>query len=748
MPDFDIDFCQDRRDEVIRYVQEKYGTDRVAQIITFGKLQARAVLRDVGRVLGMPYGQVDRICKLIPFNPAKPPTLLEALEAEPELKTMRNEDEQVERLLDIGLRLEGLYRHASTHAAGVVIGDRPLDELLPLYRDPRSNTIATQFSMKYAGLAGLVKFDFLGLKTLTVLRRATDLLARRGITVDLAALPLDDPETYEMLGLGETVGVFQLESAGMRDVLRQMKPDSFEDIIALVALYRPGPMDNIPRYISCKHGREEADYLDPALEGILKETFGVMIYQEQILQIAQQLSGFSLGHADILRQAMGKKIKSEMDAQREAFIDGAVARGTKQAKAAQIFEQVAKFAGYGFNKSHAAAYALVAYQTAWLKANHPTEFLAASMALELGNTDKLNVFRQELGRLGIPLTAPDINTSDETFAVFPPGDDGSPGGIRYALAAIRNVGAQAMADVVAERTANGPFKNVYDFAERIGNRAANKRQLENLVHAGAFDSLEPNRRRLFEGIEKLLKVASAATHERDSGQYNLLGKAGAGQGAENPTLPDVPDWTEMERLNLEFEAVGFYLSAHPLVAYGPALERLGVVSYGSLTAKSAGTHPKLAGVVIGRRERTSAKGNRYAFVQLSGIEGLFEVVVFAEVLAASRERLETGQPVLITIDVRADGGEIRLNAQTIEDLNAAAENAVAGLKIRISGADALDGIKQALAAGRRGRGHISLILDTDQDQAVEVTLPGGYAISGQLRSALGAQPGIIELRDI
>ena len=748
MPDFDIDFCQDRRDEVIRYVQQKYGADRVAQIITFGKLQARAVLRDVGRVLGMPYGQVDRICKLIPYNPARPPTLLEALEAEPELQTMRAGDEQVARLLDIGLKLEGLYRHASTHAAGVVIGDRPLEELLPLYRDPRSDTIATQFSMKYTELAGLVKFDFLGLKTLTVLARAVELLERRGIVPDLADLPLDDPDTYEMLGRGETVGVFQLESAGMRDVLRQMKPDSFGDIIALVALYRPGPMDNIPRYIACKHGREEASYPAPALEGILKETFGVMIYQEQVMQIAQQLSGFSLGHADLLRRAMGKKIKSEMKAQRQAFVDGAVARGTEEAKAAQIFDEVDKFAGYGFNKSHAAAYALVAYQTAWLKANHPTEFFAASMSLEFGNTDKLNVFRQELDRLGIPLLPPDINQSDVTFTVCPPGDDGRPGGIRYALAAIRNVGAQAMAEVVAERTSGGPFRDIYQFAERVGNRAANKRQLENLVHAGAFDSLEPNRRRLFEGIEFVLKVASAAAFERDSNQANLFGEAAGGLAAAYPALADVTDWPEMERLNHEFEAVGFHLSAHPLDAYGPALERLGVVSFESLDSKAAGLRPRLAGVVVGRRERTSAKGNRYAFVQLSGIDGVFEVVVFSEVLAASRDLLDSGRPVLVTAEVRADGEGARLSAQNIEDLDAAAVKAVAGLKIHIDRAEALNGLKRAIAQGRGGRGRVSLILDTDESQAVEITLPGGYAISPQLRAALGAVPGIIELRDI
>ncbi len=466
------------------------------------------------------------------------------------------------------------------------------------------------------------------------------------------------------------------------------------------------------------------------------------------MQIAQQLSGFSLGHADILRRAMGKKNKSEMKAQRQAFVDGAVARGTEEAKAAQIFDEVDKFAGYGFNKSHAAAYALIAYQTAWLKANHPTEFFAASMSLELGNTDKLNVFRQELDRLGIPLLPPDINQSDVTFTVCPPGDDGRPGGIRYALAAIRNVGAQAMAEVVAERTSGGPFRGIYEFAERVGNRAANKRQLENLVHAGAFDSLEPNRRRLFEGIEFVLKVASAAAFERDSNQANLFGEAAGGLAAAYPALADVTDWPEMERLNHEFEAVGFYLSAHPLNAYGPALERLGVVSFESLDSKAAGQRPRLAGIVVGRRERTSAKGNRYAFVQLSGIDGVFEVVVFSEVLAASRDLLDSGRPVLLTAEVRADGEGVRLSAQNIEDLDAAAAKAVAGLKIRIDRAEALDGLKRAIAQGRGGRGRVSLILDTDEDQAVEITLPGGYAISAQLRAALGAVPGIVELRDI
>src|SRR5690349_2348644 len=461
MPDFDIDFCQDRRDEVIRYVQQKYGRDRVAQIITFGKLQARAVLRDVGRVLAMPYGQVDRLCKLVPNNPAHPVTLEEAIAGEPLLQQQRDSDESVARLITIALKLEGLYRHASTHAAGVVIGDRPLTELVPLYRDPRSDIPVTQFNMKWVELAGLVKFDFLGLKTLTVLARTLELLAARGVELDLSALPLDDPAAYELLARGDTVGVFQVEGAGVRDMLKKLRPDRFEDIIAANALYRPGPMENIPRYIAVKHGEEAADYLHPALEPILKETYGVMTYQEQVMQIAQVLAGYSLAGADLLRRAMGKKIPAEMEAQRQLFFDGAAARGVERAQAELIFDQMAKFAGYGFNKPHAAAYALVTYQTAYLKANYPVEFLAALMTLDLGNTDKLNVFRQELNRLGIRLLPPDINRRGVRFSgeqnappPLPPAGGGGKGGgaaIRYALAAVKGVGAQAMDELVAER---------------------------------------------------------------------------------------------------------------------------------------------------------------------------------------------------------------------------------------------------------------------------------------------------------
>jgi DNA polymerase-3 subunit alpha len=748
MPDFDIDFCQDRRDEVIRYVQDKYGSDQVAQIITFGKLQARAVLRDVGRVLAMPYGYVDKICKLVPFNPAHPPTLKEALEQEPELRRLQKDDEQVARLLDIGMRLEGLFRHASTHAAGVVIADRRLDELVPLYQDPRSSMAATQFSMKYAEAAGLVKFDFLGLKTLTVLAKAVGFLAERGVDIDLLRLPLKDEKTFEMLGRGDTVGVFQLESSGMRDVLRQMKPDCFEDIIALVALYRPGPMDNIPRYIACKHGKEEPDYLHPDLEGILKETFGVMIYQEQVMQIAQVLSGFSLGSADLLRRAMGKKIKSEMEAQRNAFVEGAMARAVDKGQAGQIFDQVDKFAGYGFNKSHAAAYALVAYQTAWLKANYPVEFLAASMTLDLGNTDKLNTFRKELRYLGIPLLPPDINDSDVVFGVRAPENETDSGAIRYALAAIKNVGAQAMASVVAERRENGPYQDVFDFAERIGAKAANKRQLENLIRAGALDLLHKNRRQLFEGVDILLKTANAAERDRADQQVSLFDGQDGMLPKQQDSLPDIQDWLPGERLKQEMEAVGLYLSAHPLDEYQNVLERLGVVSLDALTAASAGSKPRIAGVVRSKQDRTSAKGNRFAFLQLSCLDGELEVVLFSEVLSSARDMLEPEQRLLVTCEARGDGDGVRLSALSVEDLDVAVARSGAGLKVHIDREDAFLGLRSIITQGKQGRGQVRLLLDIDNHQSVELSLPGGYAVSADLRAAISAVPGVIELRDI
>ncbi|HXC29899.1 MAG TPA: DNA polymerase III subunit alpha [Stellaceae bacterium] len=749
MPDFDIDFCQDRRDEVIRYVQEKYGRDRVAQIITFGKLQARAVLRDVGRVLGMPYGQVDKICKLVPNNPANPITLDKAIAAEPVLQQQRDSDESVARLMRIALKLEGLYRHASTHAAGVVIGDRPLAELVPLYRDPRSDMPATQFNMKWVEPAGLVKFDFLGLKTLTVLARCTELLSARGVNLDLSNLPLDDRPTFDLLTRADTVGVFQVEGAGVRDMLKKLRPDRFEDIIAVVSLYRPGPMENIPRYISVKHGQEEPDYLHPKLEGILKETHGIMIYQEQVMQIAQVLAGYTLGGADLLRRAMGKKIKAEMDAQQDLFVKGAIERGVDKRRAELIFDQMARFAGYGFNKSHAAAYALVAYQTAYLKANYPVEFLAASMTLDMGNTDKLNQFRAELGRLGIVLLPPDINRSEVQFAVESDPKTGKPA-IRYALAAVKGVGAQAMNDLVAERAFNGPFKDLFDFAQRLDARSFNRRQFESLVKAGAFVSLNPNRAQSLAAIDTLLRQASLAAEERVSKQESLFGGVDSGF-AERPKLPVVEDWPPVEKLQHEFDAIGFYLSAHPLDPYGTSLERAGILSFGDLPAALAAhssTRFRLAGIVVGKKERTSARGNRFAFVQLSDTSGVFEITLFSDVLGPSRELLDSGQPLIVTVDVRNDEQSLRLTAQRIEPLDQVVAHAGAGLKVFVGAEEALARLKglfqrEAVA----GRGRISVVLDLP-DQEVEIALPGGFRVDPRIRAAVKSLPGIVDVHDI
>ena len=748
MPDFDIDFCQDRRDEVIRYVQHKYGRDRVAQIITFGKLQARAVLRDVGRVLGLPYGQVDRLCKLVPNNPAHPVTLEQAIAGEPALQQQRDTDETVARLIAIALKLEGLYRHASTHAAGVVIGDRPLTELVPLYRDPRSDIPVTQFNMKWVALAGLVKFDFLGLKTLTVLARACDLLAARGVALDLANLPLDNRGAYELLARGDTVGVFQVEGAGVRDMLRKLRPDRFEDIIAANALYRPGPMENIPRYIAVKHGEEALDYPHPLLEPILKETYGVMTYQEQVMQIAQVMAGYTLGGADLLRQAMGKKIQTEMDAQRKTFLEGAAARGVELALADDIFDQMAKFGGYGFNKPHSAAYALVTYQTAYLKANYPVEFLAASMTLDLGNTDKLNIFRQELDRLDIRLLPPDINRSEVTFAVEPDPRTGNPA-VRYALAAVKGVGGQAMSDLVAERTAGGRFKDLIDFAHRLDAKSFNRRQFENLAKAGAFDTLNPNRAQTFTAAELLLRHASLAAEERRSRQESLFGTLDPGF-APRPALPLVSDWPPVEKLQHEFAAIGFYLSSHPLDPYGKSLERIGVIRFAELPAGLAANDAarfKLAGVVVGKKERTSARGTRFAFVQMSDPSGLFEVTLFSEMLSEARGLLESGQPLVVSIDARSGEESPRLIAQTIEPLDAVVADAAAGLRVFLCEVRALSNLKSVITREAGGRGRVTVVLDLPSRQ-VEIAIPGGFRVDPRMRAAVKLLPGIVDVHDI
>ena len=747
MPDFDIDFCQERRDEVIRYVQRKYGEDRVAQIITFGKLQARAVLRDVGRVLQMPYGQIDRLCKLVPNNPANPVTLQEAIEIEPQLQEQRRQDESVARLIDIALQLEGLYRHASTHAAGVVIGDRPLEELIPLYRDPRSDMPVSQFNMKDVEKAGLVKFDFLGLKTLSVLQTAVDLLKVRGIEVDLERLPLDDTGTFEMISRADTTGVFQLESSGMRDVLRRLKPDRFEDIIAVVALYRPGPMENIPSYINRKHGIEAVAYDHPKLEPVLKETFGIPIYQEQVQQMARDLAGYTLGRADLLRRAMGKKIKAEMDAQGDTFIRGCAEHsGIATRHARQIFDTMAAFAGYGFNKSHAAAYALVAYQTAWFKANYPVEFYAASMSFDMGNADRIAGFRRELLREGIALLPPDVNRSGVAFAV----EDGA---VRYALAALKNVGAAAMESLVGERAQNGPFRDVGDLADRLGAGVVNKRQMEHLIKAGALDSLNPNRRQLFECVDTIARLAAVAADDRSSNQVSLFGDDPAAAGAAL-RLPDVPDWPLTDRLRHEFEAVGVYLSAHPLDSYAKTLEKLNVVSYAQLMAQ-AGIPPtgaKLAGTVIGRKERRNAKGNKFAFVQLSDSSGLYEVTVFSETLAESRDLLDaaaaTNTPVLVNVDVRIeDGDSVRLLVRSFSTLDSAAARSTRGFRIFLGGDDAIGPLHGLLTREQGGHGTVDLVVPCG-DREAEIRLKTRVRTVPAMHQAIKSIPGVVYVEEV
>ena len=618
-------------------------------------------------------------------------------------------------------------------------------ELVPLYRDPRSDMPATQFNMKWVEAAGLVKFDFLGLKTLTVLARCLDLLKARGIELDLANLPLDDRPTFDVLARGDTVGVFQVEGAGTREMLRRLHPGRFEDIIAANALYRPGPMENIPRYIAVKHGEEAPDYLHPALEPILKETYGVMTYQEQVMQIAQVLAGYSLGSADLLRRAMGKKIPAEMEAQRQLFCDGAVARGVERDRAELIFDQMAKFAGYGFPKPHAAAYALITYQTAYLKANYPVEFMAASMTLDLGNTDKLNLMRQELDRLGIRLLSPDVNRSRPTFSVESDPRTGRPA-IRYALAAVKGVGQQAMEVLVAERDRKGRFKDLFDLAGRLDSRTFNKSQFESLAKAGAFDPLDPNRAQTFAAAELLLRQANRAASERQDGQGSLFGRG----LADRPALPLIDDWPAVEKLQHEFAAIGFYLSSHPLDAYGKSLERAGILRWADLPAALAANGPtrfRLAGIVIGRKERTSARGNRFAFVQMSDPSGVYEVTLFSDILREVRSLLEAGQPIVVTVDVRSEEENLRLSTQKIEPLDEVVAHAAAGLRVFLGEERALQHLKNLFGREPGGRGRVSVVLDAGEHE-VEIAIPGGFRVDPRMRAAVKSLPGIVDVHDI
>ncbi|WP_308909653.1 DNA polymerase III subunit alpha [Pseudokordiimonas caeni] len=753
MPDFDIDFCQDKRERVIRYVQEKYGHDHVAQIITFGKLQARAVVKACGRVMQQPYPVTDRLSKLIPNDPGNAMSLKEAIDAEPRLQREIDSDELTRDVMDRALKLEGLYAHSSTHAAGVVIGDRPLDQLVPLYRDPKSDMPVTQFNMKWVELAGLVKFDFLGLKTLTVIDRAVDYIRLRGIDLDMAAVPLDDKPTFDLLAAGDAGGVFQLESSGMRAVLKGLRPDKFEDIIAIVALYRPGPMANIPTYVDRKHGREEVQYPHPILEQILGETYGVIIYQEQVMQIAQVMSGYSLGEADLLRRAMGKKIKEEMDKQRDRFCDGAVKNGIDADTASLIFDLVAKFAEYGFNKSHAAAYALVAYHTAYLKANYPVEFMAAIMTLDLNNTDKLAVFKQELQRSDIPLLLPDINRSDVFFTVEKTDPycekDDDPRfnqGVRYALAAIKGVGEKAVETIVAERTANGPFKDLMDFAERIDPKYLNKRQLEQLAAAGAFDCLIEDRATAHASAEIIMRTAQMRAEERGSNQVSLFGDATS--VVDRPVLPIVKPWTDTEKLDAERKAVGFYISAHPLDAYHKILERERMVPAREVFADFGlvGQTIRMAGAILGYREGTSKKtGRKFGSLTLSDQTDAFELMIFEDDLDTVRALVDEGAPLVVTVQVRKrdDEDTVRLSNRGMESLEAVAATSDRGLYVILNDESALAGTKASLDRKAGGRGRVVLRMPVAAGRRyVEFKLPGRYKVTPELVQAIAAEIGV------
>ncbi|HEV2600089.1 DNA polymerase III subunit alpha [Sphingopyxis sp.] len=748
MPDFDIDFCETRRGEVIRYVQEKYGRDTVAQIITFGKLKARAVLKDTGRVLQMSYGQVDRLAKLVPNHPTDPWTLERALNGVAELMTEYKQDDGVRRLFDMARQLEGLPRHSSTHAAGVVIGDRPLDQLVPLYRDPRSDMPVTQFDMKYVETAGLVKFDFLGLKTLSVLKEAKRLLALRGVDVDLDALAWDDEEVYALLQRGETVGVFQLESEGMRRTLSAVKPTNFGDIIALVALYRPGPMDNIPLFGARKNGREAIAYPHPLLEGILAETYGIFVYQEQVMQAAQILAGYSLGGADLLRRAMGKKVQAEMDAQRETFVKGCGEHNEIAPKAAnELFDLIDKFAGYGFNKSHAAAYALLSYQTAWLKAHYPHEFFAASMSFDSHQTDKLSIFIDDMRRLDVGIAPPSVNDSEADFSVGR-GDDGLT--VRYALGALKGVGEKAMEALVAER-AKGDFASLDDFASRIDPKLLNRRQIEALAGAGAFDCIEPDRPRAFAGAESLLACANSSAHERSTGQGGLFG----GDIAIAPALqlPAAEPWTLAERMTREKDAFGFYFSSHPVEQYEAIISARGARSYGDIcdnVEMTPGTRIPMvmAAMVESARPRVSQRGNRFLNLTLSDRSGQFQSSCFDEMAGKTLEALAAdGGCAMLSVELDLLEGEEtpRVTVRGAQSLVDIAATAALQLTCRVEMPEALPEIARLLQKSDDARGKVVIATrDPLTDEDVRVELGRSFALGPDCVSRLGMVAGVTD----
>ena len=640
MPDFDIDFCEEKRDLVFEYLNSKYK-DSVAHIITFGKLKARMVIRDVGRVMGLSYGFVDSICKMIPFDPSRPMNLTQCINSEPRLQNLIKNDKRVERLVDLSLKLEGLNRNVATHAAGVVIADKKLTETVPLYKDNTSDLLlpSTQFDMYSAENAGLVKFDFLGLKTLTVIKKTQEIINKLNNNFKIETINFEDQKVYDLLSSGNTVGLFQLESSGMREALTQMRPNRLEDIIALVALYRPGPMSNIPIYNDCKHGKRIPDYLHPKLKKILEPTYGVIIYQEQVMQIAQVLSGFTAGEADILRRAMGKKKRSELEKQKKRFIEGAFKNGISNEIAASIFLKIEPFAEYGFNKSHAAAYAIIAYQTAYLKTHFTHEFFAASMSMELSNQKKLSEFYEELKRLKVNIVRPDINNCYTEFS-------SKNNNFYYALGAIKNVGYEAISNIVEDREKNGKFLSLNDFINRVNPKNINKLQLEGLVKAGAFDELHNNRNSIYKSIPNLIQKAKTNFENKSVNQTDLFETKSI---KNEDILDNCEDWNFEERLSKEFETLGFYISDHPLNQFKSIYEEFKIIDYLKFKSDSLIKESNIAATVLKVQEKKTQKGNSYAIVKFSDLSCVFELFIFSEIFESNRDILKEGNSLLITL---------------------------------------------------------------------------------------------------
>ena len=686
MPDFDIDFCEEKRDLVFKYLATKYR-DSVAHIITFGKLKARMVIRDVGRVLGLPYGFVDSISKMIPFDPSRPQNLTECINGEPRLQKLVNEDPRVKKLTDLSLKLEGLNRNVATHAAGVVIADRKLTEVVPLYKDVAADLLlpSTQFDMYSAENAGLIKFDFLGLKTLTVINRTQKLINKKVKDFKIEEIDFDDQKVFELLSSGNTVGLFQVESAGMREALLQMKPNHIEDIIALVALYRPGPMSNIPVYNDCKHGRQTPDYLHPLLEEILKPTYGVIIYQEQVMQIAQKLSGFTAGEADILRRAMGKKKRAELEKQKQGFIAGALKNGISKDVAASIFLKIEPFAEYGFNKSHAAAYAIISYQTAFLKTYYPKEFLAASMTMDISNQNKLGEFHEELKRLNIQVIRPDIN---KCFADF----QFDKNNFYYALGGIKSVGYEAISNVVKERVVNGEYKSINDFLNRVNPKDINKLQLEGLVKAGAFDNLHKNRQALFNSIPNFILKTKNIFENKAANQIDLFAND---EEQDKEIVLNIEDWKFEDRLSKEFEAIGFFISDHPLNQFKEIFDDYKIVDYVKFNLEDNIKDANIAATLLKITERKTAKGNSYGVIKFTDLTSVFELFIFSDILELNREILIEGNSLIITLIKTFSNDENklkRINVQKIASLKDLFNKPVNGITFNIKSVKHIDKI--------------------------------------------------------